>query len=1076
MLRDGVGAGLETRIFHGDFDVVFLATPCASYSISHRPQLRKRKQPNGVKDIPLEWRNYLIKHNLLGELSARLIIAAHRAGVAWALENPADRGDRTSKAWWHKHSDHAPIFLTKAIAEAIRTTTASSRTFAQCAFEAKVQKWTTIIHSSNLDEELGDLDSHICRHGTEHHEKTAHGRDLDGSSNSAAAATYPDEMNEFIADALARWARRAAHARHASQATSDGGLVSDGAQLGVEVREACDRARRRAPRFASMRNRRPSSSHHLRREALPSDLLAPPPHQPPSDTSSSRAEGPPSPPLDPSAAHRRIAAGPIHIYELFLDGVYELEVSSWLRLADLAAADIIAGRTARAVPSRTIGQDKLQPWARGIVWDTQDPHNCKLVVASTRHTTFKGERQIDMAAIRRVAADLAWHDTDIVDQVGEGGVQVRSDCSMDIVLAFHHLGLRERGNAKHAAKVIEADFKEGWADRPVRHLPFVPCRVLPRNVIFQERSRLVPSAGQEPPSLEAYLKPRVTTDASHGGDASINAGVSIDDRRVLLPTVQQHGRGLAIADTAGGEGVQACSYVVDAESAYRFCPVQEADLWMQVFVWWDADGVAGWCIDRRLCFGGAFAPNRFERISTLVAAHIQSKHAAYDRDHPLPHRARLWTAVRRSLQDDGLLPSGECQLHPRHLQVYIDDFIGAALDDIVEGRADVDADIVIPPEQIESEGGSPAAPNSRVYAHAQLAVQGLRDVGLSAAPGKVIVGDPITGLGLRISRLARRIDCPSLKRASMLADITRQLEAAVARLEAGRRLSETLVGRLCNLSQVFPELKAALHGGYAVTSSSWLIKGRRLQPDDISFKEGSVAHTEWIELLEMALHLIDANEGVDIAPELDFPALSSPGMITITTDASGNDGVGGYAFRAEDPFTVYIMSDPWDDYTLAALANGAAEESAKDRLAPSLSVSAVELFGATAMADAVASHLGSPIGDIIDSITAVGDSDSAAGVLNAATTGNRQMRTILHLGPAPLWLGVSVARELNTDADRLSHPAMYELVEADAVAAGLTVVRVHISPASWAALRDAAAIGTAPRRQPRRKRPTPSSS
>jgi len=33
---------------------------------------------------------------------------------------------------------------------------------------------------------------------------------------------------------------------------------------------------------------------------------------------------------------------------------------------------------------------------------------------------------------------LHWHDDDIIDQIGDGGVEVRSDCALDIVLAFHH--------------------------------------------------------------------------------------------------------------------------------------------------------------------------------------------------------------------------------------------------------------------------------------------------------------------------------------------------------------------------------------------------------------------------------------------------------------------------------------------------------------------------------------------------------------------------------------------------------------------------------------------------------------
>eukprot|EP00965_Chrysotila_dentata_P140826 4655673-Pleurochrysis_carterae.AAC.1 len=45
-------------------------------------------------------------------------------------------------------------------------------------------------------------------------------------------------------------------------------------------------------------------------------------------------------------------------------------------------------------------------------------------------------------------------------------------------------------------------------------------------------------------------------------------------------------------------------YVVDAESAYRFSPVQYADCWLQCFVWWGPDGRAGVAVDRRLGFGG----------------------------------------------------------------------------------------------------------------------------------------------------------------------------------------------------------------------------------------------------------------------------------------------------------------------------------------------------------------------------------------------------------------------------------------------------------------------------------------
>ena len=94
-------------------------------------------------------------------------------------------------------------------------------------------------------------------------------------------------------------------------------------------------------------------------------------------------------------------------------------------------------------------------------------------------------------------------------------------------------------------------------------------------------------------------------------------------------------------------------------------------------------------------------------------------------------------------------------------------------------------------------------------------------------------------------------------------------------------------------------------------------------------------------------------------------------------------------------------------------------------------------------------------------VYSVGDCDPAAGALNAAASGNPQMRALLRPARrlASQWLGVSVPREANSDADRLSHPSELEAVAADAAAAGLTVRRARITEASWAALRGAIAVG-----------------
>ena len=71
-------------------------------------------------------------------------------------------------------------------------------------------------------------------------------------------------------------------------------------------------------------------------------------------------------------------------------------------------------------------------------------------------------------------------------------------------------------------------------------------------------------------------------------------------------------------------------YALDLSSAYRYACMQLLDLWCHTFLWLDADGRAGFFIDRRLCFGGAYWPNRFERLTTLLGAVIERRIAAFD--------------------------------------------------------------------------------------------------------------------------------------------------------------------------------------------------------------------------------------------------------------------------------------------------------------------------------------------------------------------------------------------------------------------------------------------------------------
>ena len=1073
VLRGEVGDALLRRVRRREFDQVFIATPCASYSVAHRPQLRTRRQPDGLANAPPEWRAYLAKHNGLARWTAELIATAHKAGAAWALENPADRGDRQSPAWWEKYADHAPIWLNEHIAAALGTTGAVKRTFAQCSFGAPWQKYTTIAHSVELREAMEPLDAMSCTHGDVPHEQLAHGRDNEGRSRAAQAAAYPPRMNEFIAEAMAEALRRGRDVgapRHKSRGQS-GGHVTDGPGLFGLVAEACEDARHTAPRFASLRNKRAAEASALALEALPGDLHAPIAPSKPPGRRAPREDGVEAKGGTTERARRaslrvaRMALGPVPIAELFDGDLYEREVLPWMQRADAAGAALREGRQPEAVPTVTISQEQMAVFARDVVWDCSVPADCRPVERSTRRTVFPGRRQIDRAALRRVASQLAWHDTDIVGQAGEGGVEVRSDCALETVLAFHHTGVA--ANFAAAAKVVDADIGEEWVAPPVRHLPFVPCRMLPRNVVMQERVRWRDD-GKGGKVLEQYLKPRITQNSSYGDEASVNAGVSDDERAIALPTVQEHGRASAICDTAGElGGARAERYVVDAESAYRFCPVQHADLWTQCFCWWGADGAAGVAVDRRLGFGGAYAPNRFERVSTLCAAYVQRLQGDFDDAQPPPAHARRWSQARAAAQQRGELPEGHAQLQPRHLQVYIDDFCGTALNDPVTPPLEVRG-VTIDPINTSATGGTPAAPGSRVHVHAQLTVVGLATLGLSAAPSKVVVGDPTIGLGFELSRDERRlgggcIRCPALKRAALLRAMAKHAEEARGgRVERGD--AETTVGRLCNMAQAFPELKAALHGGYAVTKATWHVGGRRRRPPKLELRAGSDTARNWLELLELAGVLLGSNEGVPLAPERSFPPRTAPGALTVITDASGKDGVGGYAFDASDPGHIVLVAETWAPDVQAALDRAAAGGSTE----PGLSMPSAETFGQWAVAAAAARALGRRP----SVVTAVGDCAPAAGAINAASSGNAQMRRLVQGGRdlCEQWLAVAIPREWNLDADRLSHPSNLPTLRAEAEASGLRVTVAEIPSECWQALHEAIAAGVAPASKPKRAR------
>ena len=1122
VLRGDLGERLVRGVAAGDYDVVFAAPPCSSFSVRHPRRLRSFARPQGVEPLPEEWRTYVSNHNRLADFTAALVAACSAAGVPCAVENPADRADSGSAAYWEAAADSGSIWRMPQLGAALRGAGAEFYTFAQCAelIGGRAQKYTTIAAIGALRPELEVLRSCVCTHGRQGHDERLEGYDAQGRSRATVAAAYPAGLNAILGGALvpagvrARELRAAAAADDAWMPPVEGGegRLSDGPTLCPSVAAACEAARHVHLSFASPRRHCAAPRAELRRTALPHDPSQG--MQAPSRPGGRRklmarrrlrrrplggerpaagaTEGPvcgggdaadATPAMEwarrasascpngggSSAAAARLARGPIAIDELYLPGVYEARVQAWLRMADAAAAAIRRGEDPPHVPTVVIEQREMAPFARGVVWDCSDPADCRPVRRSTRHTQFAGRRQLDREAVRRVAAGLEWADGDIIDQIGEGGVETRAECEMITVLTFHHQSLLQE--VASAEATLAAHTAEEWVSAPTRHLPFAPCRLQPRGVVMQARSR-VGADGR----LEDYMKPRITSDGSYGGPDSVNAGVTDAERAVGLPSAQSLGVGWAVCQSAfdgepaaEGGSVRVGGYCVDAESAYSFCPVQRADLWQQCFVWWDDAGEAGFRVDRRMGFGGAFAPNRFERVSTFVAAYAQHMQAIFDAEQPPPPCARRWTADRRALQQAAQLPDGEAQLHPRYLQVFIDDFTGCAADDAVTPPAAV-AGVHIGTAHMVSAGCDPPPTHSRVFVHAQLVVLALRDLGLTAAPHKVMVGHPLTALGLLFDGRRRVITWPEGKRAVALAACAAALEAVRADGTVDRPSAARHVGRLCSLSQVCPALRPLLHGGYAVTQARGP-RGPRLH-----LREGSAAWRGWVALLEGAAEALETCRGVAMAPRRLLPGRDVLGSVTIVADASGDDGVGGYAWQACGEPTAIVVSEEWPPDIRAALAASADEHEAALRrggtagAAPFLPTAAAEVFGQLLLARAAAREFGRPA-----IVYGVCDCSSAVSALNELHGGSPHMAALARRAAACdwMWVGVAVPRGLNFDADRLSHPALVDEVIADGRAAGAAGRRVRVLPTSadWELLRDVIAeVGRGEGRPARRRR------
>ena len=1072
----------------GEFCAVLLATPCKTFSIArgNHPDgsrlfgLRSPRFPSGPPWLDAATRALVDEHDLLVEFSAEVLSTALDLDIDFILENPAPRNDTALASSWPERAHLLQIWDTTPLREFQRRAGARAELLVvpQCAFgptpSGKLfQKYTGLLCSRRAASRLADLRHLACNHAR--HDELACGE------NGPLAAAYPAALNDALVFGLTGARRTSPLPRPGAPAPSppppplpppppppppptatrahtaalqpaapppppappetarasldrsiSTGYITDGPTLSAPVRAAVEEARTRRRKWASFANLEPASTAELRAAPMP-DLLP----------QAGRTEwpGPPSQAgADARLAEFRAALGRnVAIADLWLPEEWR-RFQAWMARA----------RRGVSQPSAVFPQTSLQPLARGFVWDTRNPDDCTPMRPSDERTRFPGERQIDREAFCRMAAEVGSLDADILGQVGRGGVESRSRCELTSELHSHAPGLCARPEA--AAAAVDKELEEEWALGPFTLPPTIPIRALPRDVIEQQRSRVL-----EGGEVEDYLKDRITLNPSRGLD-SVNAGIPKCEREVRLTTARDLGYALALVDVpARDAGCGVAGYGIDMTSAYSFLPVQRLDWWQFAYIWFGEDGTAHFRLLIRVGFGGAMSPRRFQSVSVIITAYARMLQARFDALNPPPPEVLRWERARERLQRDGALPPGATQRTASAAGVYIDDLAGGCCDDEVSIPSvlyGVDTTTVDLGElSAFAAGGRPLSRSSRAAAHCFCAIAAVRRARLEETPGKTEGGDVFVNLGLRLSLRERRIDCPGPKRRILLRDLGRWRERVEAVQPFERTMAHRQVGRITNLTQVLPELLTHLSAGYAASNAGYRPGdgGRRRLVASVPLRAGSSLHEGLTRLLPHAIAVLERNEGVPLAPRADFAALDEPGVLLLVSDASGHDEFGGWAFAGQADSCPAVLSAPWPDDVREALRQFKLPAAQRTPGAALLSMPAAELFTTVALAAAAATikpHT---------AVIAVGDCDPAARALDAASSGTPQMDALLQAARRRVkqWLGVAIPREWNLDADRLSHPAQLGAVLADARAAGLTPHVVSTPDECWLALRAA---------------------
>ena len=690
--------------------------------------------------------------------------------------------------------------------------------------------------------------------------------------------------------------------------------------------------------------------------------------------------------------------------------------------------------------TRTYLQERLAPWARMIIWNSHNPMDCYPEQPSTAEDP--PECQINRGFFDEWAKKLNWTDADMLEQI-KSGVDSRSACELATVLRFHHKGMQHHFGPARESVERDSEADRQWITLGTPHLPYVPSRLIARNVAARHMWRMRDG------KATTIIKYRVTTDDSmeddESGAASRNSSLARDEWPDLhLPHIQTLGRAAAVLKTpapiaeaskilgqhlphdeaerlvrlaieAGVAEEKIVLWAIDLSNAYRQLPVQRLERWLQVLIWGD-----GCRTDVRCVFGTASMVQFFERVSTFLLAVIAFRQRAFDATRPYSAARRAWME-RRGDSD------------PAFRMIYIDDGMGATVhepDEPVYRRTD-STGAIVDFDAIET----------RVEAHMRIAKETAAESGWPVQHEKVQIGETIEGLGFLVeTKGAGRIACTLAKRGGLEAALL--AHQAPGAVEVPAEDVESYAGKLIHLAEVMVEGRAHLEPFYTLLRATrrQIVRGRhiRSRPSKLAVGGAGPVAQRYQKSVSWWRAALRSDVSVPLAPRLCFPTVGDAGCLVTYQDAARgwDTGFGGFAplASAGGARQLPYVSGVWPTDVQQLLMSNA------------LSMAAGEMFTLVATTASMVHHVAG-----ITHVIGLTDSSATASAINSGSSGSPQMQALLlwlyEMCPDLQILAVWLPGVENTRADHLSRGRQRaEAVVAEAEAAGWQTTQLPLPP------------------------------